>query len=547
MNPIFGREDKNWRTILVKFLIITISIVAILYFVLITGGTKKVFVQLMYIPIILSSTFWGSYVGLLVGLICGILAGPFIPLDVSNAIMQDPLNWIFRSLIFSFIGFFTGQMIERINRLNLEKQERNFKSPFYDLPNAQRLLNDIKNRIKSKEYFKLLSIKLTNLNEIEKYVDNKIVFDIVDNIVKRLMHYCDRQAIYSYEKDELIVLTCKNCSENYEDKVKEVLEDYFASPITINGYKIRVSLKVGVYIYKGEDNSPIDIYNKARIAYEQGEIKESGVYYYDVNLESKRREIHNITGALLESIQRNEMFVVYQPKIDIINNKISGVEALVRWKRNGNEFIGPNIFIPIAEEIGFINKISKFVFDNVTTQIKEWKSKGIELKCSVNTSVHELIDDTYIAWANDIITSKKVDRTEFEIELTERAISYNDTRLINKMNYLKGLGYQISIDDFGTGYNSLMSVGEIPFDKLKIDKYFIDRIHKIEIAELIKLFIEYAHTLGKVVIAEGVETEEQLNTLKMMNCDEVQGYYYSKPLLPEDIETFYHEFNKAKV
>lgn len=115
------------------------------------------------------------------------------------------------------------------------------------------------------------------------------------------------------------------------------------------------------------------------------------------------------------------------------------------------------------------------------------------------------------------------------------------------MNYLKGLGYQISIDDFGTGYNSLMSVGEIPFDKLKIDKYFIDRIHKIEIAELIKLFIEYAHTLGKVVIAEGVETEEQLNTLKMMNCDEVQGYYYSKPLLPEDIETFYHEFNKAKV
>ena len=547
MNPIFGREDKNWRTILVKFLIITISIVAILYFVLITGGTKKVFVQLMYIPIILSSTFWGSYVGLLVGLICGILAGPFIPLDVSNAIMQDPLNWISRSLIFSFIGFFTGQMIERINRLNLEKQERNFKSPFYDLPNAQRLLNDIKNRIKSKEYFKLLSIKLTNLNEIEKYVDNKIIFDIVDNIVKRLMHYCDRQAIYSYEKDELIVLTCKNCSENYEDKVKEVLEDYFASPITINGYKIRVSLKVGVYIYKGEDNSPIDIYNKARIAYEQGEIKESGVYYYDVNLENKRREIHNITGALLESIQRNEMFVVYQPKIDIINNKISGVEALVRWKRNGNEFIGPNIFIPIAEEIGFINKISKFVFDNVTTQIKEWKSKGIELKCSVNTSVHELIDDTYIAWANDIITSKKVDRTEFEIELTERAISYNDTRLINKMNYLKGLGYQISIDDFGTGYNSLMSVGEIPFDKLKIDKYFIDRIHKIEIAELIKLFIEYAHTLGKVVIAEGVETEEQLNTLKMMNCDEVQGYYYSKPLLPEDIETFYHEFNKAKV
>lgn len=547
MNSIIERVDKNSRNNLIKILFISILIVAIIYFVYVTGGTKKVFVQLLYIPIILSSMFWGSYFGLAVGLVCGILAGPFLPLDVSEGIMQDPINWISRALLYSLIGFFTGHMIDRIHKLNQEKQERNLKSPFYDLPNVQRLLNDIENRIKSSEHFKLIVIKLTNLYEIEKYVDNKLVFDIVENLVKELIHNCGQKAVYSYEKDELIILVCKECEGDYEEKIHKVLDHYFASPISMNGYKIRVSLKVGIYMYQGEDNSPIDIYNKARIAYEQGEVKESGIYNYDVGLESKRRRIHDITGAMLESIQKNELYVVYQPKIDIINNKISGVEALVRWNRNGNEIIGPNTFIPLAEEIGFLNTISKFVFDTVKTQMKIWKSKGLNIHCSINTSVGELLDDGYTAWARDIIEGKNVARTEFEIEITERAIAYNDKRLIDKMYYLKEKGYQISIDDFGTGYNSLMSVGEIPFDKLKIDKYFIDRINRTEISELVKLFIVYAHTLGKIVIAEGVETEEQLNTLKKLNCDEVQGYYYSKPLLPEDVEIYYKEFNQNKI
>lgn len=546
MNVIIGRADKNNRTNLIKILIISILVIAVIYFVYITGGTKKVFVQLLYIPIILASLSWGSLAGMSVGMICGIFAGPFLPLDVANGIMQDTINWISRLLIFSFIGFITGYMTDRIKKLNAERQERNLRSPYYELPNAQKLFYEIEERIKAKEHFKLIAIKLTNLNDIEKYIDNKLIFDIVDNLAKKFSHSCGRNNVYSYEKDELILLACENCSVDYEDNIKDILDQYFTSPILMNGYKIRVSLKVGVYIYQGEDILPIELYNKARIAYEQGEEKESGIYYYDVSLENKRRQIHNITGAMLESIQKNELFVMYQPKIDIVNNRISGVEALVRWNRNGNDLIGPKIFIPIAEEIGYINKISRFVFDNVTTQMNVWKSKGLHIKCSINTSVHEMIDDEYSEWARKLVNNKNIDSSDLEIEITERAIAFNDKRLIERMDILKERGYQVSIDDFGTGYNSLMSVGEIPFDKLKIDKYFIDRINKSEIAALIKHIINYAHTLGKIIIAEGVETEEQLNILKELGCDEVQGYYYSKPLLPEDLEAFYVEFYKSK-
>ena len=228
MNWLKGPTSKKYRNNLFKILLISILVVAILQLIYITGGTKMVFVQLLYIPIILSSLFWGTYSGLIAGVVCGILVGPFIPLDVPNGIMQDPINWISRLLIFSLIGFLTGYMFERINRLNL-------KSPFYNLPNAQKLLRDIEERSKSKEKFKLFSIKLTNLNDIEKYVDNKLVFAIVDNLAKKLSHCCGRNAIYSYEKDELIILACKSCNYDYEEKIKEILEDYFDFPVSMGG------------------------------------------------------------------------------------------------------------------------------------------------------------------------------------------------------------------------------------------------------------------------------------------------------------------------
>lgn len=547
MDSIINKVNRNKRANFIKIMMITVLIVAITIFIIITGGTQMVFVHLLYIPIILSSLFWGHYGGLTVGIICGLAAGPLMPLDVFLGIMQDPINWVSRLLMFVLIGFLTGYMIDKIHKLNDEKQKRNLRSPFYNLPNEKKLFSDIENIIESGEHFKLISIKITNLNDIEKYVDNKLAYDIVDDLASKFTACCGERTVYSYEKDELLVLSHENGEAEYEERIKEVIDHYSAFPISMNGYKIRVALKLGVYVYQGGRFSPIEIYTKARIAYEQGEIKESGIYYYDDSLKSKRLEIQDITGALLESVKRNELFVVYQPKIDIQKNKLSGAEALVRWKRNGEKMIGPNIFIPIAEEIGFIDNISKFVFSDAITRMEIWKSKGMNIKCSINTSVKELIHDDYTLWAQDLISSKNADRSDVELEITERAIAYNDKKLIDKMYYLKGLGYQISIDDFGTGYNSLMSVGEIPFDKLKIDKYFIDGIDNIEIAELIRLIIEYVHALGKTVIAEGVETEEQLTILKKLNCDEVQGYYYSKPLLPEEFEAFYMEFNRVQV
>ncbi|NLP00410.1 MAG: EAL domain-containing protein, partial [Clostridiaceae bacterium] len=409
MDSIINKVNRNKRANFIKIMMITVLIVAITIFIFITGGTQMVFVHLLYIPIILSSLFWGHYGGLTVGIICGLAAGPLMPLDVFLGIMQDPINWVSRLLMFVLIGFLTGYMIDKIHKLNDEKQKRNLRSPFYNLPNEKKLFSDIENIIESGEHFKLISIKITNLNDIEKYVDNKLAYDIVDDLASKFTACCGERTVYSYEKDELLVLSHENGEAEYEERIKEVIDHYSAFPISMNGYKIRVALKLGVYVYQGGRFSPIEIYTKARIAYEQGEIKESGIYYYDDSLKSKRLEIQDITGALLESVKRNELFVVYQPKIDIQKNKLSGAEALVRWKRNGEKMIGPNIFIPIAEEIGFIDNISKFVFSDAITRMEIWKSKGMNIKCSINTSVKELIHDDYTLWAQDLISSKNAD------------------------------------------------------------------------------------------------------------------------------------------
>jgi len=254
----FKQLNGNNPTNLVKILFIIALIIGITIFVYLTGGTKKVFVHLMYIPVILTSLFWGTYAGLATGAACGILSGPFMPLDVQNGIMQDPINWISRLIMFSFIGLLTGYMIDRINILNKERQEMNLKSPFYShLPNEKKLFSDIEDNIKSNRHFKLVSIKITNLSEIEKYIDYDLAYNIVRDLTDKLKHFCMRECVYSHEKDELIILVCENCLSGYEERIKKELEHYSSNPVTMNGYKIRVLLKVGVYEYKGEAASPL--------------------------------------------------------------------------------------------------------------------------------------------------------------------------------------------------------------------------------------------------------------------------------------------------
>ena len=520
-----------------RFALISLFVILISYVVYAKNGTSTAYTQLMYIPIILSAFYWRVPGGIVTALAAGILLGPFMPLDVALGIMQTTDNWVLRLSIFIFVGGFTGYFFMRVDWLNKKSREKDFINPFTGIYSTNKLILDLKDRMASGEDLSIISVKLTNIDSIEKYVDHDLVNKIIANIIEAFRHNCNRDAIYSFGSDELVLVACADCVEYFE-KVEQVVKTY-ASSVTIDQYTFRVAMKVGLYQYTGGDETPEEVYNKARIAYEQGELQESGIYYYNEQMDQLQRDRHMITGALLGAIRNKELYMMYQPKINLSDSSIAGVEALIRWNRGNHPSIGPSEFIPIAENIGFIKEITVFVLDSITDQLIQWQAKGIDVKCSLNVTSKEILDDDLSDQAQSIIESKNIDRRNMEIEITERILSYDNQQLFDKIQLLRQKGYVVSIDDFGTGYNSLMSVGEIPFDLLKIDKYFIDRIERHDIKELVRHIIDYCHSLGKVVVAEGVETQAQVEILRELGCDQVQGYYFAKPMLPHELEAFY--------
>jgi len=541
MNDIrtIPKNIKNLIYILLIFVLLMASFIV----VYLTDGTINGYLQIFYIPIILSSYFWYVYGGLCIAIISGILLGPSMPLCISEGIMQSTSNWIIRMIIFILVGGITGYAFKKMKKLEERAEETNLINPMTGSYNTNKLLSDLEDRVLKGETFTLISIKLTNIELIGKYLDYNIVKEIIKDLVADLKHGRGKEAIYSSGNDEIILISTTDCS--YMDKINKVVLKY-SNPVKVKKYTFRLSLKIGMYEHRGRYESPITIFNKARIAYEQGEVKESGIYYYRDELEEHIRKTLEITGALLEALKNKELYLVYQPKININDNTIEGVEILLRWDRGDKEPVGPERFIKIAEEIGFIKEITKFVIENAVSQITEWENKGIFVNYSINITAKELHDNDFMGWTKKFFENNDIDRSKFEIEITERVLAKEGKKLIDTLQWLRNLGYKVSIDDFGTGVNSLMSLVEFPIDILKIDKYFIDRLEQYNIRRLVKTIIEYAHRVRLKVIAEGVENEKQLKILKKIKCDMAQGYFYSKPLLPNDFEKYYHDFYKLQ-
>ncbi|MDM5333666.1 EAL domain-containing protein [Ureibacillus composti] len=243
---------------------------------------------------------------------------------------------------------------------------------------------------------------------------------------------------------------------------------------------------------------------------------------------------------MYKAIHQDLLELYYQPKIDIKSNKMIGMEALLRWHDSELGQIPPNKFIPIAEESGLICDIGEWVLRKASLQIIQWKEQyGLNLRVAVNISPTHFEEPCFIDRLKIIIEETKIDPKNLEIEITELSMMHYTNELINKIKKLKDLGLTISIDDFGTGYSSLSYLKNFPVDTLKIDRSFIvSMIDGDSNIAMVSAIISLAHALKMNVVAEGVETEYELEILKKHHCEFVQGYYFSKPLSVSDFDRF---------
>ncbi len=305
-------------------------------------------------------------------------------------------------------------------------------------------------------------------------------------------------------------------------------------PVNLLGSSVTASTSIGIAIF--DDNTmACDEFTKAAdtAMYEAKQQGRNNFQFFDPEMQKKAQEKTRIQVTLREAISNNELSVHYQPKVDINLHKVVGFEALLRWTNQDGDSISPAVFIPIAEECGLILELGEWVFKQVCGQIQQWQGKEnfADLVVSVNVSAIQLKAGNFHKLVKASLQEFSISANQLELELTETAVMDNPELTALELKLIHDLGVRISIDDFGTGYSSLNYLKRFPIDALKIDRCFIKDIgddHYDE--EIIKVMVVIAHTMGIHVVAEGIETKEQLAFLVSIGCDLGQGFFFSKAI-----------------
>ena len=308
----------------------------------------------------------------------------------------------------------------------------------------------------------------------------------------------------------------------------------------------RVRLRMGVY-QKADRTLDIERrFDRAKSASDT--VRNSFAYnisFYDDKLHEKELFAEQLIEDFPAAIREEQFDVYYQPKYDIRPDtpKLCAAEALVRWRHPRLGLINPGIFIPLFEDNGLIQQLDHYVWRRTAAQIRAWKDRlGVLLPVSVNVSRIDMYDPRLTDYFREILEEFRLSSEEFRLEITESAYTKDSSQIIDTVNLLRDIGFRIEMDDFGTGYSSLNMISSLPIDVLKLDMQFIrDAFRDGKDTRLIEVIIDIADYLNVPVIAEGVETAEQLQALKAMGCDMVQGYYFSKPVPAEEFETFLKE------
>ncbi len=537
---------KNNKTLnIFKIFLLTAMTITVSFIVHYTGGTSGSWSQLNFITIVLAAYFFREKGSILVALLSGIILGPFMPNNRFLNIVQSPSNWLFRIFIYIFIAYFVSFIFKQNDKLNKKISDSQYINQFTGLYNSNKLIKDLHQIILNNECFFILFYKIKNLDEISKYVDSNIIDELIKNGLDKAKEIYNLNYIYSLNSDEYIIIVKNSNEKDIRDQINFFINNY-RKPIKANNHLISLVIKVGLLLYNGEKISEIELINRVKIAADQGEFYESGIYKYDYQLKKEKIFFHEISSSLNNSIINNEMYLVYQPIVDINENLISSSEVLIRWNRGEKEAVGPNIFIKIAEQTGFINTLTNWITTTSLDQYIELKNRGLDIKQSINVTATELIDESFTNQFIKKMKDKKINCNNFGIEITERVVSKDNIKLRDNLIKLQNNNVLVEIDDFGTGYNSLMNLGEIPFDIIKIDKYFIDKIFDQEMKIIIRELISLIHSIGRKVIAEGVETKEQFLLLKELKCDKIQGYYFSEPLEKDSFFNYCKSFDINK-
>jgi diguanylate cyclase (GGDEF)-like protein len=323
------------------------------------------------------------------------------------------------------------------------------------------------------------------------------------------------------------------------DFAERLFKSVTNSPYVVDEQEIALSCSIGVALVPEHAQDIETLMQNAALAVQKAKYQGGDqIQLFDASLESFSRQRLEMEQALRKAFSNEELEVYYQPKLDVAQNRIRSVEALIRWNHPTKGQISPVEFVNIAEESGLISDLGAYVLEAACHQIQEWEAKGLgQLSVSVNLSPRQLRDEGLEALIINTIETTDIPAQNLELELTENSIMEDTKGAIQVLSALRKIGVKISVDDFGTGYSSLSYLNELPLDILKIDRSFIEGIENSKAQKaIVKAIIVLGNSLNLQVVAEGIENEAQLSLLSSYGCDFIQGYLVSKPLTVHDME-----------
>lgn len=421
-----------------------------------------------------------------------------------------------------------------------------------DLPNRILLVDRIRQAThkanREKKQFAVLFLDLDRFKLVNDSLSHEAGDKILCSVAQRLKTVIRKEdTIARLGGDEFVVIVNDVKNNTAVTNVCEKILGIFNEPFRLNKHEFTLSTSIGISLYQPNTNQNIDeLLRDADMAmYKAKEMGKNQYQFFTEEMNKKNMEHIEKETELRQAIAKNQFILFFQPQFELETNKMVSVEALLRWQHPTKGIILPIDFVPLAEESGLIVPIGEWTIRAACRQVKTWQDKGLPpVRVAVNITTKQLRFYNIAQIIKNILDEEKLNPDYLELELTENMI-INNTDIIDTIRDLKNIGIHIALDDFGTGYSCLNYLREIPVDRLKIDQSYVQNIDSDRGDNiLIKAIITMANSLKLDVLAEGVETQRQLEFLKAQKCNEAQGYYFSQPISASDCEQFLKKMDK---
>jgi diguanylate cyclase (GGDEF)-like protein/PAS domain S-box-containing protein len=389
---------------------------------------------------------------------------------------------------------------------------------------------------------KMLSILFFDLDRF-KNINDSLGHDAGDEVLRAVAERlvaCVRKidVVARFGGDEFAVLTEGLTAEDQASTVARKILETLSKPMILAGRQYRPAASIGISTYPTDGRDAQSLLKNADIAMYRAKEEGRGTFqFYSELLNTHSVQRLEFESNLSNALTNHEFVLYYQPKIDLATGRITGLEALIRWVSPQFGFVPPGDFISIAEETGLIVPMGRWVAQTACVQSRAWQKGGLPpLRIAINISARQMSDKGLVEFLIETVKKTGLTVESLELEITESAVMSNQEHAEKVLNQLKDLGFHLTMDDFGTGYSSLAYLKRFPFDSVKIDQSFVRGIPQSKDDEaIVEAIIAMAHSLQLKVVAEGVETKEQFDFLRTLGCDQVQGYYFSKPIPSNEI------------